>query len=111
MTVKKRYIVLIIILVSFIPISAIFPQVFLIFHLDKYETSQTCDMIQGKWDWFYNTCKPKYGIHPITEQQCLDINAILVCSPCAPETAYSPFPNMRPWGCLDMCKGTCQLDP
>lgn len=106
---KTRYKILIIICLSFIPISFFFPQVFLIFHLDKYETNEQCDKVNGEWDWIYDTCKLDYLDRALGRLQCKDIEALPRCEPCYPESAYSPWPRMLSFGCLDMCKEVCEF--
>ena len=71
---KTRYKILIITLVSFIVLSFFFPQVFLIFHLDKYETSEKCDSVNGVWDWYDNACD--FDGEP---NQCENMGGIPAC--------------------------------
>lgn len=103
-----KYKIIIIIVLSFVPISIIFPDVFLIFHLDKYETSEKCDAVNGTWNWYYDTCDLGYQ-NNWEEIQCKDIGAIDSCKPCLAELEYYPWPNLLPWGCLDMCKEVCEF--
>lgn len=69
---KSRYKIIIIICLSFIPISIFFPQVFLIFHLDKYETNEICDTLNGTWDWFSNKCFDIGYEDHYTSEMCFD---------------------------------------
>ena len=48
--------IIVLVCLSSIFISYVFPQVFLIFHLDKYETNDVCDVLDGQWDWYYDLC-------------------------------------------------------
>jgi len=104
---KTRYkIIIVIVCLSFIPFSMIFPDVFLIFHLDKYETNEICDSI-GEWNWFSDTCKIDYNLRDKIE--CEDIGAKTICQPCHESEGYSPWPRIMPYGCLDMCRGVCDF--
>jgi len=102
---KTRYKIIIICL-SFILFSMIFPDVFLILHLDKYETNEICDSV-GEWNWFYDTCKIDYVLRDKIE--CEDIGAKTICEPCHESYGYSPYPRIMPYGCLDMCRGICDF--
>lgn len=104
---KTRYkIIIVVTCFSLIPFTMIFPDVFLILHLDKYETNEICDSI-GQWNWFSDTCKIDYNLRDKVE--CEDIGAKTICQPCHESEGYSPWPRIMPYGCLAMCIGTCDF--
>jgi len=56
---KKQYkicIVITVLLLNFILIGFFVPGTFLIFHLDKYESNQACEDLDGHWNWFDDVC-------------------------------------------------------
>ena len=105
---KTRYKILITVCLSFIPFSFFVPDVFLIFHLDKYETSEKCDTVNGTWNWYYDTCDLGYE-KKHDKQQCEDIGAHTKCKPCTGELEYDPWPRMLPWECIPRCAIVCEF--
>lgn len=107
---KTSYKIVIIIGLSFIPISFFVPQVFLIFHLDKYETSQKCDTLNGTWDWFSNKClNMEYGLYDV-KNMCVDLGGTRGCdSSCSDKWQWNYWDIVLPTGCTLMCIDACEL--
>lgn len=107
---KTRYKILIIICLSFIPISIVFPQVFLIFHLDKYETNKICDTLNGKWDWYSNKCVDmKYENHDIMKM-CIDFGGSKSCdSRCSDSWGWNYWEIVFPRVCHLICSHACEF--
>lgn len=126
---KTRYKITIVIIIAFIPISVLFPQVFLVFHLDKYETNATCDALNGNWDWIHDTCDFSNKCDALNgnwdlingkcvfksnesisnEQQCEDLGGMPACAPCGGEVYYNPWNAILPSGCLSICIPVCEF--
>ena len=105
---KTRYKIIIIIIITFIPISIFFPQVFLIFHLDKFEISDECNSLQGQWDWYSNTCNLStiYRDGPTCESKggrntCQDL--------CGEKELYNPWISVFPRACRALCANACEF--
>ena len=106
---RKRWIIVIVFIVLIV-VSFFVPEVFLIFHFDKYETSKACDALKGEWDWFNDTCK----INSDKRTMCEDIGGTPSCSStCSDNQKLSPFASMFEQGCFAMCTfKTCEfIDP
>jgi len=126
---KTRYKIILIAICIFILVSYIFPQFFLIFHLDKYETNVTCDALNGEWDWIYDTCDFSNKCDALNgewdlidnkcvfksndfvshEQQCGDLGGTPTCAPCSGNVDYNPWNTILPSGCLDVCISVCKF--
>ncbi|MCH9659244.1 hypothetical protein K0U27_11275 [archaeon] len=93
---------------SSIFISYAFPQVFLIFHLDKYETNDVCDVLDGEWDWYYDLCNlPQDNTD---KEYCEDIGGIPECArTCWAEIEWNPWKPLH-GGCFSICYPACILD-
>lgn len=105
---KRKYKILIIVIIAFVPISIFFPQVFLVFHLDKFEVSDECNSLQGQWDWYSNTCNlsKSFPDGPTCESEggrntCQD--------GCGEKEFYNPWLFVLPRGCLDICVPACEF--
>ena len=107
---KTRYKILILIGLSFIPISFFFPQVFLIFHLDKYETSENCDTLNGTWDWYSNKCVGmEYDYHDVNNL-CVDLGGKKSCdSRCSDKWQWNYWNYIFPTACHNMCIDACDF--
>jgi len=107
---KSRYKITIIILLCLgsIFISYVFPQVFLLFHLDKYETNDVCDILDGEWDWYYDICNLPQDSTDKTH--CEDIGGVPECArTCLAELEWNPWKPLH-GGCLAICYPACSLD-
>ena len=101
-------IVIIITIIVFVPISIIFPQVFLVFHLDKFEISDECNSLQGQWDWYSNTCN-MYGIYP-DGPTCKGLGGRTTCQDlCGDKEFYNPWRLILPEACVDLCSSACEF--
>ena len=105
---KTRYKIIIIFIIVFVPLSFFFPQIFLIFHLDKFEISDECNSLQGRWDWYSNTCNfPKiYPDGPTCESTggrntCVDL--------CGEKEIYNPWNTILPKACIGLCSPACEF--
>jgi len=107
---KTRYKIIIIICLSFILISMIFPQVFLIFHLDKYETKEICDTLNGTWDWFSNQCfDMEYENHDVMKM-CVDYGGHPSCyNKCIEEWKWNYWKIVFPGACHLPCPQACEF--
>lgn len=106
---QTRYKILIIVCIGFISFSIVFPQVFLIFHLDKYEENKQCNLMEAKWDWYSNTCKIRFD--GSDNAMCLDLGGTPSCSnECNMKEGLNPL-GIFWYGCLDKCTVyTCELE-
>lgn len=105
---KTRYKITIIALISFIPTSIFFPQVFLIFHLDKFEISDECNSLQGQWDWYSNTCNIS-RIYP-DGPTCESLGGRNTCQDiCGEKEFYNPWHYVLPRGCMHLCAPACEF--
>lgn len=107
---KTRYKIIIIISLSFIPISLLFPQVFLIFHLDKYETSEKCDTLNGTWDWFSDQCvEIKYKRNDY-KKMCVDVGGRESYDErCRDESKWNMWSIIFPRTCFSNFTYTCKF--
>ena len=108
MKTRKKLFIILPVIVVLILIILWTPEVFLIFHLDKYETSEACDAIEGKWDWFNDTCKIDFD----DEKFCKDIGGTPSCSNrCIDTRGMNPFGSMGQAYCLSLCTfTTCEFE-
>ena len=105
---KTRYKIMIIVIIAFIPMSFFFPQVFLVFHLDKFEISDECNSLQERWDWYDNTCD---RIHNISEEAptCESLGGRNTCEDiCGEDRYYNPWRGLD-WGCIQPCYNSCEF--
>lgn len=107
---QTRYKIIIIVCLSFILISYVFPQVFLIFHLDKYETNEQCDTLNGTWDWYSDKCVNMEYKHHDIEKLCTDLGAKLSCDTrCSDKWEWNYWTPIYPSGCLLSCLVACDF--
>lgn len=105
---KTRYKIFIVSVVAFIPVSVIFPQVFLILHLDKFEISNECNSLQGQWNWYSNTCN-LLKTYP-DGSTCESVGGRNTCQDqCGQKEFYNPWLVVLPKGCLDLCAPACEF--
>lgn len=109
---KTRYKIIIVIMCAFLPISFVFPQIFLIFHLDKYETNEICDdvfeRVNGNWDWFGNKCVIENPGLVYDNSMCREVGGIPTCDTrCDDQWQWNPWATILPIGCLDVCISAC----
>lgn len=105
---KTRTKIILIIIIAFVPISIFFPQVFLVFHLDKFEISDECNSLQGQWDWYSNTCdiSKTYPDGSTCESKggrntCQDL--------CGEKEFYNPWISLFPKSCIALCAPACEF--
>ena len=105
---KTRYKIPVITVIVFIPISIFFPQVFLVFHLDKFEISDECNSLQGQWDWYSNTCNIS-RIYP-DGPTCESLGGRNTCQDgCGEKEFYNPWHYVLPRGCILLCAPACEF--
>jgi len=105
---KTRYKIAIIATITFVPMSVFFPQVFLVFHLDKFEISDECNTLQGQWDWYSNTCNIS-KIYP-DGPTCESLGGRNTCQDlCSDKELYNPWHYVLPRGCVDLCSSACEF--
>lgn len=105
---KTRIKISIIAIIVFVPISIFFPQIFLIFHLDKFEISDECNSLQGQWDWYSNTCNLS-KIYP-DGPTCESVGGRNTCQDlCGKKDFYNPWLPVLPRGCIDLCAPACEF--
>lgn len=105
---KTRYKIIVITVIVFIPISIFFPQVFLVFHLDKFEISDECNSLQGQWDWYSNTCNIS-RIYP-DGPTCESLGGRNTCQDlCGEKEFYNPWHYVLPRGCTSVCVSACEF--
>jgi len=105
---KTRYKIIIISIIAFVPLSIFFPQVFLVFHLDKFEISDECNSLQGQWDWYSNTCNLS-KIYP-DGPTCESLGGRNTCQDiCGEKEFYNPWITVLPRVCVDLCVTACEF--
>jgi len=105
---KTRYKIIIITIAVFVPLSILFPQIFLIFHLDKFEISDECNSLQGQWDWYDNTCDlpETYPDGPT----CKSVGGRNTCQDiCGQNKFYNPWLAVFPKSCIALCAPACEF--
>lgn len=105
MQIKNKIIITIIVVSFFIPTSIFFPQMFLVFYLNEYETNSKCNELGGDWDWLNNICED------IPPSICKENNGTRTCGACWREKFPSPWSTILPIACLDACKLSCTFSP
>jgi len=107
---KTRYKITVIAIITFIPISIFFPQIFLVFHLDKFEISDQCNTLNGNWDWINDVCNLQHIEIEDHDSMCRDIGGTPTCENTCGAYSVSPWSSILPLGCLDMCRAACEFD-
>ncbi|QLH06493.1 hypothetical protein [Nitrosopumilus ureiphilus] len=108
---KARYKIIILILIIWIPVSLFFPDIFLIFHLDKFETNNKCEKLNGNWDWVNNICELQHNGISDPDLMCIDAGGTPTCATtCGSYNVFNPWSLVLPLGCLDYCKFACEFE-
>ena len=124
--VKTKSFVLILTIISLFIISAFVPQINLIFHLDKFEVNDKCELIGGDWDWYHDICdlegnlaaSKQYALQQnititdvdqLFDLKCSQIDMVHTCADtCLYDEINHPLYMVIPFGCSDMCDFACK---
>jgi hypothetical protein len=107
---KIRYKIIIITVIVFIPVSIFFPQIFLVFHLDKYETNATCDALNGHWDWINDICELYDSGLNDPNSACLDLGGTFTCAEtCDAYGVWTPWQILFQHPCKLSCPYACEF--
>ena len=108
---KIRYKIPIIVLVISIPISFLFPHVFLIFYLDKFEFDERCNTLNGNWDWINDICELNDSKLNDPNSACLDSGGTFTCATtCDAYGIWTPWQILFQHTCKLSCPYACEFE-